>query len=89
MSNKNKKPSELILQVDAEDLERARSIITEATQKARKSWIPERLIAGALYLELQTILKNFEQSDEIDELSPPQDPDKSVNSTQQVHWLLI
>jgi hypothetical protein len=34
---------------------------------------------------LQTILKNFEQSDEIDELSPPQDPDKSVNSTQQVH----
>ncbi len=85
MSNKSKKPSELILQVDAEDLERARSIITEATQKARKSWIPERLIAGALYLELQTILKNFEQSGEIDELSPPQHPDESVKSSQQVH----
>ena len=78
MSNKNQKPSELILQVDAEDLDRARSI-TEATQKL-EILDPERLIAGALYLELQTILKNFEQSDEIDELSPPQDPTRALTA---------
>lgn len=59
-----KTSDELIAEVDAADLERAREAIAEAVQNARDEWIPNYLITSALALELQACIVVDQGSDE-------------------------
>lgn len=64
MSTKTVNTLDLVMQVDADDLDRARTIISTAIQDAKAAWIPGHLVAGALYLELlNTLVENKTSGD--------------------------
>ena len=46
----------LMLEVDADDLRRARKIIGGAIEEASNLWIPKHLIAAALTLEFEDLV---------------------------------
>lgn len=68
MSTDQKKAEDLILQVDADDLERARVLINDAKKRAEKAWIPGNMIASALALELHNCLLTSDEPDEVVDL---------------------
>ncbi len=62
MSNADSKMyAELVAEVDAADLMRARKIIAEALQSARDAWLPGHLIVEALILELESCVTSEDQ----------------------------
>lgn len=64
MSAKTVNTLDLVMQVDADDLDRARTIISTAIHDAKAAWIPGHLVAGALYLELlNTLVENKTSGD--------------------------
>lgn len=58
-------PQALIAGVDAEDLARARSQISEGVRSAQAQWIPSHLIVSALALELQEQIAGEQPSPEL------------------------
>ena len=56
MSSDKKETTALMFEVDADDLRRARRIISGAIEEASNLWIPKHLIAAALTLEFEDLV---------------------------------
>jgi hypothetical protein len=51
--------------VDASDLARARAVVNQGVEAAKKEWIPTHLVVCALALELQNQISDTEPSAEL------------------------
>lgn len=58
-------PGDLIADVDASDLARARAAVARGIQAAENEWIPSHVIASALALELQNCIAGNQPSTEV------------------------
>ncbi len=69
MSDRDLEPepqaNQIIEDVNASDLARARAAVAEGVEKAQRDWIPHHLIVSALALELQTCVSGHEPSSEV------------------------